>query len=182
MNSVVLLWAAILVAAVIVAVAVAFLGRLLYVRQAKRSLVRLIGVREAVRAAADGLQRVLQHLLEADDEALEVFAADPLSEDRRALEELAARMGIVADELKSLPLPKRLWGVAEQIEQAAHEIATQAGGVGDSASPDAVLDALARIRMADIRAELAAADDRLQPLLEAFKVSDAAVYGGGLYI
>jgi hypothetical protein len=171
------------VAAVVILAALGvLLGRLLYVRQVRRSLLRLIGTREAIRAAARGLQQVLEHLLAAEDEALEVFAADATSEDRRALEELSARMRISADELKLLALPKRLWPVAEEMESAARAIADQAGAVGEAHGPDAVLDRLTAIRPHDINAKMAEADERLELLLDAFKVHDPAVYGGGLYI
>jgi hypothetical protein len=161
---------------------VAFLGRVLYLRQVRRSLLRLITAREAVRAAERGLQQVLQHLVEADNEAFGAFAADPASEDRRALEELAGRMRITADELKALALPKRLWGVAERIESAARAVADQAGGVGEATGQDAVLERLAAIRLQDVHELMASADESLDPVLEAYKVREPSVYGGGLYI
>jgi hypothetical protein len=36
--------------------------------------------------------------------------------------------------------------------------------------------------MQEIREEMATVNGRLEPLLEAFRVDDPAVYGGGLYI
>jgi hypothetical protein len=170
------------VALIAVGVVAALLGRFLYLRQVKRSLVRLAGRREGVIAAAKGLELVLEHLLSADDATLSAFANDPASEDRRALEDVASRMRIVADDLHALALPKRLWPVAEAIETAARTIATQAGGVGEAEAPDDVLAALAAVRISEINAAMAAADAALDPLLTAFDVRDPAVYGGGLYI
>jgi hypothetical protein len=99
-------------------VAAAFLARFLYVRQVRRSLVRLLGRREAVVAAAKGLERVLEHLMADEDDALATFAGDAGSDDRRALEDIASRMRITADDLHAMALPKRLWSVAEEMERA----------------------------------------------------------------
>ncbi len=181
MNAVLIIAIVVAVLAILTAIVV-LLGRLLYVRQVRRSLLRLITAREATRAAERGVEQVLQHLLESGDDALEVFAADSTNEDRRALEELAARMMITADELKVLALPKRMWDVAERMEAAARAIADQSGGVGEATSPDAVLERLAAIRLQDVRRLMVAADEQLDPMLEAYKVNEPAVYGGGLYI
>lgn len=170
------------VALVAVGVAAALLGRFLYLRQVKRSLVTLAGRREGILAAAKGLELVLEHLLAADDATLSAFAGDPASEDRRALEDVAARTRIAADDLHGMALPKRLWPVAEAMEHAARIIAEQAGGVGEASEPDEVLAALAAVRISEINAAIDAANRSLDPLLEAFEVSDPAVYGGGLYI
>ncbi len=171
-----------LIGVVAVAVAAAFLGRFLYMRQVRRSLVRLLGRREAVVAAANGLDLVIEHLSMGDDEALAVFASDPGSDDRRALEDVASRMRILADDLRVMPLPKRLWPVAEGMERAARLLAEQAGRVGEATTPDSALDALAEIRVQEVREQVLAVNADLQPLLDAFRVHDPAVYGGGLYI
>jgi hypothetical protein len=165
-----------------VGVLAAWLGRYLYLRQMRRSLVTLLGRREAVIASAHGLERVLEHLLSADDATLSTFASVTASEDRRALDDVASRMTILADDLHGMALPKRLWPAAESMETAARVVAAQAGGVGKAQGPDAVLDALAAIRIDEIREGIEAANEMLEPLLAAFDVKDPAVYGGGLYI
>lgn len=169
-------------AVVVVGVVAALLGRLLYVRQVKRSLVSLLGKREGILAAARGLELVLEHLLAADDATLGEFASDPASEDRHALEDIAQRMRIAADDLHSVALPKRLWTPAERMERAARIIAAQAGGVGEAATPELALAGLATIRMDEISAAIDEANTSLEPLMQAFDVRDPAVYGGGLYI
>jgi hypothetical protein len=171
-----------LVAIIAAAVGGAVLGRWLYQRQVRRSLVRLLGRRESVLAAVDGLGRVIEHLLGDEEDAMGRFAADAASEDRRAVADVASRMRIAADDLHSMALPKRLWPIAEEMERAARAVAAQAGRVGEAATPDEALDALAAIKLGDVRADIAAANEHLQPLLDAFRVSDPAVYGGGLYI
>lgn len=170
------------VGVVVVSVGAAFLGRALYVRQVRRSLVRLLGSREAVTASAKGVQRVIEHLLADEDDVLATFASDPGSEDRRAVEDVASRMRIAADDLRTMALPKRLWPVADDMERIARALADQAGRVGEATSPDAALDALGGIDMSGIRADVALVNEHLEPLLEAFRVDDPAVYGGGLYI
>jgi hypothetical protein len=170
------------VAIVVVGVGGALLGRFLYTRQVRRSLVRLLGRREAVIASAKGLERVIEHLLGDEEDALATFAADPASEDRRAIDDMASRMRMAADDLHGMALPKRLWPIAEEMERAARSIAVQAGKVGEATTPDEALDALAAIELHGIRAEIDSANEHLQPLLDAFRVHDPAVYGGGLYI
>lgn len=172
----------VLVSVVVVAVVAVVAGRLLYIRQVRRSLVKLLGRREAIIAAANGVENVLEHLLSADDETLAAFAGDPASEDRRAMADVASRMRILADDLHVLALPKRLWPSAEKMEDAARTLSAQTAGVGEATGPEGALGALAGIRLADVRSRVDEANKSLEPLLEAFKVSDPAVYGGGLYI
>lgn len=175
-------WVLIFVLVVGAGVGAAFLGRVLYSRQVHRSLIALLGRREAIVAAARGIERVIEHLLSADDATLTAFAADPASEDRRAIGDIAIRMRLAADDLRQMALPKRLWSLAEDMERASAEIAKQAGAVGEADTPDAALDALAAIHMQEIRDDIAVVNARLEPLLDAFRVNDPAVYGGGLYI
>jgi thioredoxin-like negative regulator of GroEL len=170
------------IGALAVGLIAALLGRWLYFRQIRNSLVKLLGRREAMAAAGRGMQSVMEHLLGSDEEALTLFAEDPESDDRRALEDIAARMTLTADDLRALALPKRLWPVAEEMERAARAIGEQASRVREAGTPDAALDALGRIRMQEIRDEMTAVNGRLEPLLDAFRVDDPAVYGGGLYI
>lgn len=177
-----LLYIVAFLAVVAVGVASAFIGRALYLRQVRRSLVRLLSMREAVTAAANGLDRVIEHLLSAGDESLVAFAEEPRHEDRRAVEDVASRARIAADELHTLALPKHLWPVAESMEKAAREIAKQAGAVGEADTPDGVLDALGAVDVATIANAIGEANETLEPLLREFGVSEPAVYGGGLYI
>lgn len=171
-----------LIAVVAIGVGAAFLGRYLYGRQVRRSLVRLLGRREAILAASKGLELVIEHLLADEEDALTIFAADAGSEDRRAVDDVASRMHILADDLHVMALPKRLWPIAEDMERAARLLVEQAGGVGKAETPDAALDALGAIRMQAVREQVSVIDTHLEPLLDAFRVHDPAVYGGGLYI
>lgn len=170
------------VGAVVVAVLAAFLGRALYVQQVRRSLVRLLSSREEITAAAKGMDRVIEHLLSDEDDVLATFAADAGSDERRAVDDIASRMTIAADHLRQVALPKSLWPVADDMERAARALAAQAGGVGEADSPDGALDALAAIDLSEIREQMALVNEHLEPQLEAFRVDDPAVYGGGLYI
>lgn len=176
------IWALALLGIIAVGVGSAFLGRVLYLQQVRRSLVKLLGRREAIVAAAKGLSLVIEHLLSGEDDALADFAFDQANDDRRAVMDVASRMRITYDDLRSMPLPKRLWPVAEEMEGAARLMSEQAGEVGKAQSPEEALDGLSAIRMQEIREHIALVNERLEPLLEAFRVDDPAVYGGGLYI
>lgn len=175
------MWLLALLGVIAVGVAAVFLGRWLYRQQARASLVKVLSRREAIAAAGRALYGVLQRLT-TEDEVLERFASDPTSEDRKALEDIASRMRLTADELRTLALPKILWPVAEEMERVARLVAEQSGGVGRTLSFDDALDALGAIRIQAIRDEMSLVNQRLEPLLEEFHVDDPAVYGGGLYI
>ena len=59
-------------------------------------------------------------LAQGSDETLNHFAEDPDSIERRALHEVTSRAQILADELDSMPLPKRLIPAAEALGDAAY--------------------------------------------------------------
>lgn len=164
-------------------VAVALLGGwLLYRRQVRRSVVRLVGARESIRHAAEALERVLDHLAAGDDEVLASFAADPNHEDRRALHEIALKMRIAGEDLAGLALPKGAWAAATLLERAAFRISEEAGRVGEPTEPVAVLEALAAVDTASVRQARRTADTELDSLRERYGIEETAVYGGGLYI
>lgn len=139
-----------------------------------------MGRREAIQAALKVVERVVADLAGSDVEGLLAFAGED-SEERRAVGEVAARMRIEASELADLALPKSLWGLADRLGEAAGELAEQAGRVGE-ASGEGVLDALAELDLSQVRAALDAADSEMGSLSARYGVTDAAVYGGGLYI
>lgn len=157
-------------------------GWFLYRRQIRRSVVRLIGARESIRAAAEGLEKVLDHLAAAEDETLAEFASHNEHEDRKALHEIATRMRVAGEDLAGLALPKSAWSSATLLERAAFRISEEAGRVGDRTDPVAVLEALAAVDTAAVRQARRTADTELDALRERYGIEDAAVYGGGLYI
>ncbi len=155
---------------------------LLWRRQIRRSLIGLIGRREAILAAYRALETVFTSLADGSEQELSEFASDPESVHRKALEELHARMSLLSEELATLPLPKRLWPAADLLAAGAARIGTEVAKVGSAEGPEAVLRSLGGIDVAGIRAALGPMNTEIDRLLTVNKVVDPAVYGGGLYI
>lgn len=167
------------VAAVLIAATVVF-ARIAWRRQVRRYIVGLMGRREAIGTALkniEGTMRVLAQGVVAD--VLAFSAAD--SEERHAFADIAARMSIESQEIAELPLPKKLWPLAEALGAAARELADQARRVGE-ADGDAALDALIALDISGVQRSLGDADGYIATLSTVYDLSDPAVYGGGLYI
>jgi hypothetical protein len=157
-------------------------GIALWKRQVRRSLVGLVGRREAIRAAYRALESVFASLAEESTEELIAFAERPDNVRRKALEELRERMALEAEELEDVALPKTAWHDADLLMAAAVLIRDQISTITGAPDPDAVLGAVANIDVAAMRAALAEAGIELDRLLRESDVEDSAVYGGGLYI
>lgn len=181
MNLIVVIVVA-LAGVVVVGAAAALVGRWLYIRQIRMSLVGLARRREAALASARGLEAILGRLAAAKDEEIEAFAADPANEDRHAIAEVANRMRINTDELQGVALPKVLWPVADKLQTVCAGIVDAADGVGEAGTAEGALDGLGAIDLQRIFIELRAVSEQLDMLLAQYKVEDPAVYGGGLYI
>ena len=156
------------------------LARLAWRRQVRRYLVALMGRREDIAAALKTVDGVVGALASGSVEDVISFAR-PDSEERRVVADVASRMRIGADELADLPLPKKLWALADQLGAAAASLALAAAGVGE-AEGDAVLDALVALDLTPVRAVLDESAAESARLAELYDLTDAAVYGGGLYI
>lgn len=155
-------------------------SRLLWLRQVRRFVVRLSGRQEAVLAGERALRDTIEQLAAAGDARLHAFAADPGSEDRTVLAEVAQRMEIERHELEEMALPRRLWPVADLLAGAAEAVsvaAREAGGEGDDA-----LEALGRVDLGAVRAACGAADEEMRRLCDAYGCAEASIYGGGLYV
>ncbi|MDO8914703.1 MAG: hypothetical protein Q7W16_01310 [Coriobacteriia bacterium] len=178
------LWLYIIVAvvAILLVAGIVVASVMLWRRQVRRSIIALVGRREAVMAAYRGLESVFTSLAAADADELAAFATDATSVQRRALEELHARMRIQSEELVELALPKRLWNAADLLGTAAGVLAVETGRVGEAIGPEGVLDALGEVDVAAISAALLPANEEIDVQLAARDIGDPAVYGGGLYI
>lgn len=157
-------------------------GMWLWRRQVRKSLIGLVGRREAIRAAYRALEAVFGSLAEEPPEELMAFAEDPNNVRRKALEELRARMSLEVEELENVALPKSAWHSADLLMAAAERMRDQVATISGASSPDAVLDAVGGIDVAGIRSSIAEAGTELDRLLHASHIEDPAVYGGGLYI
>ena len=164
--------------------AAAVIGSILGWRAAERRfLLRLVRRREAIDAVRQALEDVVSHLAQGSDETLNHFAEDPNSIERRTLHEVTSRARILADELDSMSLPKKLVPAADALGDAAYAIAIEAGRVHDEQSDDAAFDALGSIDLTAIAGTYAAATREVQHACEVCGLQeDAAVYGGGLYL
>jgi hypothetical protein len=178
----VLVYVIIGVVAVLLIMGISVAAVLLWRRQVRRSLIALIGRREAVVAAYNALEKVFAALAEGDADAITAFAIDSTSVHRKALEELHHRMRIQCDELADVALPKRLWAAADMLGTAAGKLAVETGRVGEAGPPEKVLEVLGKIDVAGISAALRPANEAIDALLEELDIEDPSVYGGGLYI
>ena len=167
------------VACVAIAVTIVF-ARLAWRSQVRRYIVALVGRREAVLAALKAFDGVIAELRDGTVQDVLAFAG-PGSEERRVIAEIASRMRVEAGELADLPLPKKLWTLADLLGEAAESLAVAAAGVGE-AEGDPVLDALGSLDLTPAREGLAAAEGEIERLAEAYDLTDPSVYGGGLYI
>lgn len=150
----------------------------------RRVLLRLLVRAEAVDAAAAALVETVTHLFEADDEARAIFAENPDSVERRALEEVRGRAMILADELDHMPLPNKLVEVAEALADAAVVVRDQAGLVKEGDTGDGVLDDLSETDLELVSAYQAKARTLIREACDACGLEgiDDSVYGGGLYL
>ena len=178
----VLLYVIIAVVSLLLIAGIVVASVVLWRRQVRRSLVGLIGRREAVMAAYRALEGVFSSLAGADADELTAFAMDAGSVHRKALEELHSRMRIQAEELAELSLPKKMWKATVLLCGAAGILAAETGRVGEAAGPEGVLDALGTIDVAGIGTALRPANEAIDALLAENGMADATVYGGGLYI
>jgi hypothetical protein len=156
------------------------LARIAWRRQVRRYIVALVGRREAIEAALRTADGSLRTLAQGRVEDLLAFASTD-SEERHTFSEIGARMCIQSQELKELPLPKRLWPLADALGIAATALCEQVGRVGDAVGEPA-LDALIDLELGEARGALAAADEFISSLSSMYDLDDPAVYGGGLYI
>jgi hypothetical protein len=165
-----------LIAAVVVA---AYFG---WQAAERRYLLRLVSRREGVDVARQALEDTVMRLAEGSDEQLMHFADDPDSLERRTLHEVASRAHILADELDTMQLPKKLVPAADALADAAYVIAREAGKIQDDCVGDDAFEALASIDLAGVAERYSAGIHEVEAVCEACGLEDAAVYGGGLYL
>jgi uncharacterized membrane protein YccC len=176
-------WALIAVAVVaLLAVAGYFIWRWWWYRYSRRYLVRLIGKQESLAASRRTLEAILRHLADEPEEALLEFAANEDSVDRKALDEEYQRCVLLEDELRTIPMPKRLIPTADALADVAEVLARESGRFADGRSDDEVLEALSALDLDAVTARFDEADEMMKDALEYYDVDDTAVYGGGLYI
>ncbi len=173
---------AIIIVAALVAVAALVVASLfLWRRTVRHHVVTLIGKRAGVEAAFATVEGLVGTLARASDGELVALALNPAAEERKTLEEVAEQMEILADELATMPLPKRLWDAANELSDAASELWRQTSRLTGKEGIDA-LDALGELDLVRVQTHVDAGGALLGELAGRYDVGDAAVYGGGLYI
>ena len=170
----------------LVAVGAIVFGVVLLIRSLKasgtrRTVVTFIGRKEAILASYKALWNVVQRLAQASDEELSRFNEDPADEERRTFEEVASRMRIVEDELKSTEVPPGLETAAMTMEDAARLIFEAAGSVDGAGESDA-LTAAGEIDFQVIADAVARMETELHDTAARYHVDESSLYGGGLYI
>jgi hypothetical protein len=110
------------------------------------------------------------------------FASDPEAVDRKALVEEYQRCVLLEDELRTIPMPKKLIPAADALADVAESLAKEAGRIADGHSEDEVLEALSQLDLDAVGTRADEADVLMKDALEYYDVEDTAVYGGGLYI
>lgn len=121
-------------------------------------------------------------LTQASPDELIAFATERANPEMRALEELRGRMAIEMEELQSARLPKTAWHAADLLVAAAQRLRDEVSPIIGASGPEAVVDAVAALDVATMRAAIAEADAEIDRLLRENKVEDPSVYGGGMYI
>jgi hypothetical protein len=172
----------VLAAAAVLALVGGIGGFFLYRSYARRALIRLVGYREAIRAAYRALEATFASLMEESPDEMVGFAQNPDNERRRALEELCDRMSAVSVELTEIALPKSAWRAADLLVDAAKRVREEIGKIAGARSPEGVLASIASLDVEGMRTAMAEAGTELDSVLAAAKMKDPAVYGGGLYI
>lgn len=176
------LWGVVAAVAVLVIAGGVVGGIFLWRRQVRRALMRLVGHREAIRAAYRGLESTFASLACEGGEELVAFATDPAHVRRAALAELQERMDVTVDDLREIALPKAAWHCADLLMGAAQRVRDEIGKITGAESADGVLQAVAEIDVEGMRSAMADAGMELDRLLADAGITDSAIYGGGLYI
>lgn len=172
----------ILAAVLVLAVVGGVGGYFLYRRYARNAVIRLVGHREAIRAAYRALESTFAALMEESPEEMLAFAEQCDNDRRKALEELCERMTIVSVELADMALPKTAWRAADLLMDAAKRVRDEIGKITGAKSPEAVIASIGTLDVEGMRTAIADAGTELDAVLAEAKVKDAAFYGGGLYI
>lgn len=179
------LWATVVlvvVASLLVLAGVGFALVLAWRAYTRRVLLRLVVRAEAIEAAGQALVETVSRLAAGDDAALEGFASDSESSERRALHEVATRAHMLAYELDRMSLPRSLTQVAESLADAAVVVDREASRVQDPHHGEAALDALTSVDLESVTAYMRSARSRLNDECVTHGLDDMAVYGGGLYL
>jgi hypothetical protein len=144
---------------VVLAVISTVVSRIAWRRQVQRFIEDLLGRNEAIGLALRTTQGIIDRLARGTVADVLEFAT-PDSDDRAALGQIGRGMRIQADELSEIPLPRRLWKLADQLGVAASAIASQTSAIAETEG-EAVLDALGALDLGGARRLLESAESEI---------------------
>ena len=175
-------WILIAVAAAAIIATVVVVLTSAWNRAVRRYAHHLVGKREEARSIKRALEELLGQLRTGPDEERARFADDPEAIERHSLSDLAARARVLAEELNTMPLPRRLVPSGEALADAVDVLAEEAERAGEGSNGDERLEALTMADLERVGRAFAFADARLGPLCQEYGVDDESMYGRGLYI
>lgn len=146
----------------------------------RRYYLRLMSRREEARTVRRAFEGLIIQVRSSDAEKA-AFADDAEALERRSMAELRDRARLLAEELNTVPLPKKLWPCAEALADACDILAEEAGRVGDEYTRDAALEALDSVDLDRVEASFAHVDRQFARMSEALNVEDTGSFAGGLY-
>ena len=146
----------------------------------RKYLQRLMGRREEARATRRAFEGLVVQL-RTNEQAKSSFVDDREALERRSIEELRDRGRLLAEELNTVALPKKLVPAAEMLADACDILAEEAGRVGEELVGDEALEALDAVDLNRIAAAFDHVDAEFAKVCAAYGVEDSASYAGGLY-
>ena len=174
------LWIVIGVVAAAIVTAAVVVGITAWTNAVRKYFMRLMSRREEARNVRRAFEGLVGQVRASESEKT-AFADDRDALERRSMVELSDRARLLAEELNTVALPKRLWPSAEALADACDILAEEAGRVGDEARGDSALEALDAIDLQRVELAFANADRRFATMSEALHVEDSGSYAGGLY-
>ncbi len=147
-----------------------------------RYLRQLLAKREEARAVRRAFDELVVGLQQGTDEERARFADDPEAVERHSLADLGEHARGLAEDLNTMPMPRRLIGVAEVLADASDILAEEAERVGEGSIGDESLEALASADLDRVRRAFAHADERVGSASAEYGIDEQEAYGRGLYI
>lgn len=175
-------WILIGVAVAVVIALVAMAASMVWNRAVRRYLLQLIGKREEAGVVRRAFDDMVTELREGSDEVRAAFTDDPDAVERDSLSDLAERARRLAEELNTMPLPRRLVVGAEALADASDILAEEAERAGGGSIGDESLEALASVNLERLASAFSFADAQIAALAVEYGVDEQNLYVKGLYI
>ena len=175
-------WILIGIVAAGVIAAIAAAAAAVWKRAVARYLRQLIGKREEARSVRRAFDDLVTGLQQGSDEQRARFADDADAVERHSLADLGERARGIAEELNTVPVPRRLIPAAEALADASDILAEEADRAGEGSNGEESLEALASTDLDRVSGAFAYADDKIAALAAEFGINEQDLYVRGLYI